>query len=187
MLLVVVPHAVFQDGGVAEAVFVVFVDEVLLVGLPALGGEFLGFQEGGELVGLVGLREGAFGEEAALDLGVGELLVAFDDNLVHAHLLFLVHLYVEYHLVLVGHVVALRDVYLGILVAFVVEVFLGQVFGAVYDVGRHLSALDDAQLGLHVLTFRLLQADVVDGGDTRAGGEVDVQVGLRAHDGVGRD
>ncbi len=135
----------------------------------------------------MGLREGAFGEEAALDLCVGELVVAVDDNLVHAHLLFLVHLHVEYHLIFVDHVVALCDANLSILVAFVVEVFLGQVFGAVYDVGRHLSALDDAQFGLHVLTLRLLQADVVDGGDTRAGGEVDVQVGLRAYDGVGRN
>ena len=41
MLLVHIPHAVFHDGGITIAQFVVFVEQVLLVGLVAVGGEFL--------------------------------------------------------------------------------------------------------------------------------------------------
>ena len=68
MLGVVVPHAVCDDGSVAVSEFVVFLDELLLVGLPALGCELLGFEEGGELAGLMGLGEGTFLEQTALDL-----------------------------------------------------------------------------------------------------------------------
>ena len=97
--------------------------------------------------------EGTFPEQSAFDLAVAELLVALDDDFMHLHLLFLVHLKVENHVVLVGQVVTLANGYLGILVAFVVEVFLGENLGAVNDVGCNLPSYDDTEFGLHVFTF----------------------------------
>ena len=41
MFGVIVPHAVLQDCGVAVAQLIVFLDELLLVSLPALRGELL--------------------------------------------------------------------------------------------------------------------------------------------------
>ena len=41
MFGIVVPHAVLQDCSVAIAQLIVFLDELLLVSFPALGGELL--------------------------------------------------------------------------------------------------------------------------------------------------
>ena len=45
MLRIGIPHAVLKDDGIAITVFVVFLDELLLVFLPALGSELLGLEE----------------------------------------------------------------------------------------------------------------------------------------------
>ncbi len=187
MLGIDVPHAVAEDDGVAVAQLIVFLDELLLVGLPALGCELLGLEERGELAGLVCLGEGTLSQEATLDLQVGELLVALDGDVAHAHLLLLVDDDVEDDLVFRGHVVALLYLDIGVLESLVVEVFLGQYDGAVDHVGRDLSALEDAELLLHVLLLALLQSDVVDLRHAWPSLERDVQVNLVTYDGVGSD
>ena len=55
MLRVDIPHAVLKDNGIAVAVFVIFLDELLLVFLPALGSKLLGLKERRQLTSLVGL------------------------------------------------------------------------------------------------------------------------------------
>ena len=67
VLLVDVPHGVFEDGGIAEAQLVVFLDEGLLGLVVALGSELLRLEEIGELAGLMDLAEGTLGEQATLD------------------------------------------------------------------------------------------------------------------------
>ena len=68
VLGIVVPNTVFHDDGVAESVFVVFLDEFLLVFFPALRGIFLSLQESRQLASLVGFREGSFLQESAFNL-----------------------------------------------------------------------------------------------------------------------
>ena len=131
------------------------------------------------------LGEAAFLEQAALDFLGRQLLVAFKDNAAHLHLRLLVDAEVEDDLVVARHVVTLGDFYLGILVAFLVEVFLGQNLGAVQHVGSHLTALDDAKARLHLLTVRLLQTVIVDFADSGTGGQMDTEVDFGTHDGVG--
>ena len=84
-----------------------------------------------------------------------------------AHLVLLVDVYVEHHLVGTLHL-ALYNVDLGILVSLVIEVFLGQDLRTVYDVTRQTHAFHHTQLRLHILTFSFLDAVVVDGRDTGA-------------------
>ena len=110
----------------------------------------------------MGRCQGTFLEQSALDLLVGDLLVAFNGDLMHLHLHLLVNRDVEDHLVLVGHIIALHDVDLSVLVTLVIEVFLGKDLGTVDHVRRNLTALQQAELLLHVLAFAFLQTDIVD-------------------------
>ena len=133
----------------------------------------------------MGLGEGSLLEQTTLYLGVAQRLVAFDYDFAHLHLLLLVDDDVEYDLVFVGHVVALKNLYVGVLEAFVVEVFLCQYLGTVYHVGRNLCAFEQTELLLHVVALRLFQAHIVDCGHTGTHAQVDVEIYLVAHDGVG--
>ena len=187
VLLVIVPDGVFEDSGIAEAQFVVFLYQLLLGLLVTLVGELLGLEEVSELTSLMDLTEGAFGEHTTLDLRVLEFLVAHQIDVAHLHLVLLVDVHVEHHLPLVVRVVALHDVDLSVLIALLVEVLLGQDLGSVDHIRRDLAALDDAQLGLHILALRLLDAQIVDGAHPGAEGQRDAQVDLRPHDGVGAD
>ena len=116
-----------------------------------------------------------------------QLTVTIEDDLANLHLGFLVDAYIKNHLVLASDIIALRDVYLGVVIAFVVEVFLGKDLGAVNHVRSNLTAFHDTQLCLHVLLLALLQTIVVDGADTRTGSQMDAEIHLATHDGVGRD
>ena len=133
------------------------------------------------------LAKGALGEELTLNLPVCELVVAIDDDAAHLHLGLLVDGDVEDDLVLAGDVVALGDFDFGIVIALVVEIFLGQDLGAVYHVGSDLCATHDAQLAVHVLALGFLQTGIVDGADTRTGSQMDAEIDLGTYDGVGRD
>ena len=181
VLVVIVPHAVFHYHGVAVTILIIFLQQVLLVFLPAVGGILLRFQEVGKLTGLMGLREGALGEELTLDFRVREGVVAVDDDVANLHLLFFVDLHIEYHLVLVGHIVALGDGDFGILESLIVEIALRQDLGTVDDVGMQRHTLGHAELVLHVLAFRLLQANVVDGRYLGARSQIEMQVHLVAN------
>ena len=91
-----------------------------------------------------------------------------ENDTAHFHLRLLVDIDVENHLILVGYVVALQNLYLGVLVALLVEVSLCQCLGAVQDVRRDVAALHNTKLRLQVFALRLLQTIVVDGADTGA-------------------
>ena len=182
VLLVVVPDGVFDDGHVAIAQFVIFVYQGLLSLAIALVGELLRLEHLREFASLVNLAEGALAEERALDLRVTQFLVAVEDDVAHLHLRLLVDRDVENDLILAPrHVVALHDIYLCVLIALLVEVFLGQDLGTVNHIGCYLTALHDTEFGLHVLAFRLLQAVVVDGAHAWSQSQVDAQVNLRAY------
>ena len=90
-------------------------------------------------------------------------------------------------MVLVGNIVALRYSHVNILVALVLEVLLCERFSAVYHVRRNLSALYDTKLVLHILAFRLLQTDVIDGRDTRTQSQLDMQISLVTYNRVYSD
>ena len=124
-------------------------------------------------------------EQATLDFGSLEVFVALDDDFAHLHLVFLVDVHIKDHLVFRGHVVTLQDFHLCVLVALVLEIALGQELGTVEHVGCDLTALEQSDFGFKVFFFRFLHSAVVDGGDTRAQGQIEMQVNLVAHDRVG--
>ena len=135
----------------------------------------------------MGFGEHSFFEQSALDFREFEVVVTVDEDVSHLHLVLFVDIYVEYDLVFLSHVVSLHDVDFGVLVAFVVKVFLCEYLCAVNHVWSNLRPLHDAEFRLHVLTFRLLDAVVVDGAYSRAQREVEAEVNLRTDEGVCRD
>ena len=187
MLVVDVPHAVADDGSVAVAILVILVDELLLVGLPPLGCKLLRFEERSERSCLMGLCEGTFLEQTALYLAVFQRFVALDVDLADLHLLLLVDDNIKDNLVLVCHVVALTDLYVGVLEALVIEIFLGKNLGAVYHVRCDLSTLQESQFLLHVGAFRFFQTHIIDCRHTRSHAQMNVEVHLAADDRVGHD
>ena len=138
VVLVDGPHGVFQNSCVTIAQFVIFIDECLLGLLITFGGVLLGLEDVAELAGLVDFTKGTLLEQVTLDFLVGELVVAFENNLADLHLRFLVDVDIEDDLILAGDVVALDNLDFGIVIALVVEVFLGQDLRTVNHVGRNL-------------------------------------------------
>ena len=184
MLRVDVPHAILDDDGIAETVFVVFINEFLLIFLPAVGRELLSLQERGQLTCLVGLRKGTLREEPSLNLLIGELFVAFDVDGAHLHFLLLINHHVKDDAILLRHVLTLQDLDVGILKALVVEVFLGKDLRTVDDIRVYAHALCHTEFLLHILTLRLLQTHIVDFRHTRTCSQRDVEPDAVAHDGI---
>ena len=133
------------------------------------------------------LAECSLCEQRTLDFLVAQLVVAFDYYLVYLQFLLLVYVNIQDYLVLGSDIVTLTDIDFGILVAFLIKVLLGENPGPVDHVRRDLSALQQSKLLLHVLSFRLLQAVVVDGGDAWPWCKMYLQIDVVAHDGVCRD
>ena len=185
MFGIIVPYAVLQDLGIAITQFVVFVDQIFLVFLPAFGSIFFRLEEGGELAGLVGFGKSALGEESALYARVLQVFVAIDDDVSHLLFLFFVDDDVEDHLVFLSHVGPLLNVDDGILESFVVEIFLCQQLGAVEHVGSELAAVEQSELVFQVGLFALLHPHIVDFRHAWPHFERDVQPHFVAHDTVG--
>ena len=135
----------------------------------------------------MGLGKGTFMEESALDSEVAQILVSLDVDMSYLDLILLVDDDVEDDLVLTGDVGTLLNLDICILVTLVVEVFLSQDLCTVDHVWRDLSALQDTEFLLHILFLALFQSHVVDGGDTGARLQGDMQIDLITHDRVGRD
>ena len=131
--------------------------------------------------------ESTLGEHLSLDLAIGEFFISLDDNLVYFHFLLLVYLEIQDNVVFIGHIITLTDGDFGIFVPFVVEVFLCQDFGTVEDIGRHLASLDNTEFCIHIVAFRLLQSDVIDGRYAWPHIKVDKQIDFVANNGVGRN
>ena len=187
MLVVIVADRVFKDGGIAEAQLVILFDHGLLGLLIALIGEFLRFEGVGQLAGLMDLTEGTLTDECTLNLAVLQLLITHEGDLVDFHLGLLVDIDVKAHLPRVFGIFRLNDIDLGILVAFLVEVFLGKNLGTVDDVTRQTHAAYHTELLLHVLTLRLLDTMIGDRTDAGTKAEMDTEIYLVANDGVGSD
>ena len=68
MFGVYIPNAVFQKGSIAITIFVVFLDEVLLVGSPAFRRELLCLEERAEFACLVDFGKGTFLEQTTFNL-----------------------------------------------------------------------------------------------------------------------
>ena len=187
VLGIVVPHAVFNDDGIAIAVFVVLANQVLLVGLPTFGRVLLRLKECRELASLVRLCECAFREESSLDLLFAQLLVALDDDIANLHLLLLVHNNVQNHVILLADIVALHDFDIGILESLIVEILLRQHLSAVDCIRMYAHASQQTQLLLHIVALALLQSDIVDSRDAGTSGQRDMQPNAIAYDGIGRN
>ena len=182
--LVVGAYAVVDDAGVAVAELVVLLDEAFLVLGPALVDELLGAEPAAHEAAFVGLLERTVGEERPLDFLDGKLLVAQNGDAVDLHLVLLVDVDVYDDLAGIADVVVLNELYLGVLVAFVVEVLLAPDAGTLEGGGHELHPLDEAELALEVLALAFLDAIVVDLRDAGPGGEGDAQVDAVANDAV---
>ena len=90
MLIISIPNAVADDGGVSETIFVVFVDEVFLIFGPTLRSVFLRFQDVSQLTGFMRFFECSLSEERSFDFFVTELFVAVDYDLADSFLLFFI-------------------------------------------------------------------------------------------------
>ena len=93
--------------------------------------------------------------------------------------------YIQDNLSLVGYIITLVDLDISILETFIIKVFLGKNLGTVEHVWSHLCTLYHTQFLLHILSLALFQADIVDVRDTRANGQIDVEIKFFAHDRVG--
>ena len=133
------------------------------------------------------LRESTLREQSSLDLLVRQFLITLDDDLVNAHLLFLIHLHIKDHITLLRDVITLGNGNLGILETLIIEISLGQDLRTVNSIRCELTALEQTQLILHILTLTLLQTDIIDVRDTRTHGQVDMQVHMITNQRVGHD
>ena len=126
MLLVNIPHRILQDGSIAESQLVIPLYQVALGFGITLWSEFLlGLEQVLQLTSLMERLQGTLGEELSGNLTVAQLVVTLNDDMLDAHFVFLIDIDVENNLVLARDIITLADVDLGILIAFVVEVFLG--------------------------------------------------------------
>ena len=187
VVIVVVADGIFNDACIAETEFVVLVNQCLFGLTVTLVGKLFRLEEVRELSCLVDLSKGTLAEKRTLDFTVLQLIVTFEDELVNLHLLLLVNLHVENHLIGLFRVVALGNFYLGVLIAFLVEISLCQDLRTVDHVRSDLTASHDTQFSLHILALSLLDADIVDATDAWTHAEVYAEVDLAAHDGVGGD
>ncbi len=99
------------------------------------------------------LAQHALCEHASLYLGITQMVVSLKIDVVHFHFFFLVYIHIQYHLILIGNILTLRNGYLSVFKSFIVEILLGKRFGPVYHVRCYLSALDDTKFGFHIFLF----------------------------------
>ena len=134
--LVFVPrrHGVFQNLGVAVAQFVVFLNYALKVVAVVLLYELFLREYFPEVAPFVGLFD------YPLEFRVGKHFVAVDIDFMHLHLGVLVNVDGHNHLVLFREVIVEGDFHIGVAEAFCLEVFFGDIGGAVHDVLRNLVA-----------------------------------------------
>ena len=187
MLVVHRPHGVLQNLHVTISQLVVFLYELFLGFLVSLISELLRLQERGQFARLMNLSKGTLGEQSALDLAVGEVVVAINDDASYLHLFLLVNHDIQHHLVLARDIVVLTNVHLSVFVALTVKVVNRYVLGAVQHVRSNLAAGHDAQFGLQVLTLRFLYPVIIDSADARTQGEVDAKINLRTDNRVCRN
>ena len=186
-LLVEGHYAVGYQEGIAVTQFVIFVDEVVLGFLVLLVDKLLRTEPATHVLAFVYGLQHAFGDKGTLDFLLWQVVVTGDVDVVHLHLVFLVDVYVHDDIAGFGGIIASQDVEFGILVALLVEVSLTQNLCPGNGVGRHLVFFHNAQFLFQILAFALLHARIVDSGNARVRGKVDVEVGRIANNAVDGD
>ena len=83
--------------------------------------------------------KGTFGKECTFNFRIFQLLITFNDNFAHLHLLFLINVDIKYNLILLGYVFTLSYFYISVLKTLIIKVFLCENFSAVNHVRRNLS------------------------------------------------
>ena len=162
-------------------IFVVLIDEVVLILLVVLDDEFLLTEEIAVETLLVGLLH------RPLQLVVRQSLVAVNGDGVHLDLLLLIHIDVEDNLTRVVDIVTLKQVDVGILETLLVVVAADDDFGLVNHVGIDLISLHQADFALKVFALGFLDAVVVDLSQTGTRSKLDIQIDLIADELLGRD
>ena len=180
-------YAVRHDDRITITQFGIFVHQILLGFLVLALYELLATEPAADVLLLVHLLEHAFLDETTLYLLLCQVVVSADVDMMNLHLILLLHIDIQYDLVGCTGILTLGDVYHSILVALVLIIPGTQNLGTVYGVGRHLHTFEQTQLGLHILTLRLLQTDVVDGRHARTHLQIDVQIDFVCYQRVGID
>ena len=143
LLLVEVPDTIRDQDRISITMFVILGDNVVLIVLILLRGEFLRaehLQDTAlpvikEAEFLVGLLHGL------LQVTCGQGRVTLKSNMVDLGLLVLVDIDVDNHLPLVGGIILLLDLDIDILEAFAIKEFLDHLLGAIHDIRSHLETL----------------------------------------------
>ena len=187
MLLIVVPNRVFENCHIPVSQLIIFIHEILFGSLVPFVGKLLRLQETAQFACLVHLGEHTFPEQSTLDFPGRKILVALDDNMADFHLGLLVHVHIQDYLVVTRHIVTLGNIDFRIFVTLLIKIFLCENLGTVNHIGRNLTSLHDAQLGLHILALAFLEPGIVDGTHSGPLGKMDAEVHLGAHDRVGGD
>ena len=187
VLVVNRPHRVLNDCCITETHLVILVDKGLLSLTIALWSKFLGLEEIAQFACLMNLTKGTLREEATLDFLVGHLFITIKDNAANLHLGFLIDIDIEHHLILTRYIIALTDINLSILIAFIIKILCGQDLSTVNEVLRQTHALGHTQFVLQILALALLHTMIFNIGDTRTQGQMDTKIDLRIHDRVGGD
>ena len=176
-LLVVVWHdAVAENLGIAIAEFVVFlqntVEVILIIRLDEL---FLAeqFEKVAALIGLF---------YHALQLAVGEHLIAGDIDFMNLDFCMLVDVDVHNHLVFVREVFLKGNLDVGLAETFLIEIFLDNHFGTVHDILRNLIALHEVKTLLKVFALTFLHSGVNYLGNTRLSAQIEQKPNLVAGD-----
>ena len=178
-LVVIGNDGIRNDVGIAIAVFVIFVDKVVLVFLVVLYDEFLLSEEVTVKALLVGFLH------SPLELIIRESLVAVDGNGVYLDFLLLIDVDIENYLPRIVDVVALEKVDFGVLETLPVVVATDNGLSLVNHVGIDLIALHEANLALEVFAFGFLDAVVVDVSQTGTWRKLNIQIHLVANEFLG--
>ena len=176
-----IPNTIGNNLRIAESQLVILINQVLLVGSPTFRSIFLGLKERRQFTGFMRLGKSTLLQETTFNFGCLQEFISFNIDMAHFHFLLLVDEHIQDDLILSCHILTLVNGDFSVLITLVVKVLLGQNFGTVDRVGRELQSLEQTQFRFHVLPFRLLQAQIVDGRHTRAHFQGDMQIGFVAH------
>ena len=116
-----------------------------------------------------------------------QLLISFNDNITHLHLLFFININVKNDLILLAYVLTLSYFYVCILKAFVVKIFLCKNFCTVNHIGCNLSAFKNAKLLLHIVALAFLQTNIVNLRNAWAWLKGNVQIYFISNNRIGRN
>ena len=164
-----------HDICIAETMLVILLDNRLFVLLVLLANEFLGPEEVDDIV-IVGLLH------RLVDLAMGEVLVTGDIDLSDLGFGLLIHSDEDFDVARMVGIVALDNMYFGIVEAFLREVFFYYRLRMILEVGRHLRSLPETGFDFDILAFAFLESFVAHFADTGSLLQLNNQPDLGAFD-----